>query len=138
MKHVLIIAVCFLSVTFVTTDEKCGPDANWEASRNTCQFRCNSDGVIFDCSSLGCQCENYEHYYNLDTKSCSEVKCDNMNCAGLQNELYFSGCESGSRDRCGCSRKVTMDCRRGCMCKNGFCRQNGVCVPRDCQHPYYS
>ncbi|XP_070505210.1 zonadhesin-like [Chironomus tepperi] len=133
MKHVIVIAVCVLSLTIVSCDENCGSTAIWEPIGNTCKYRCTPDGVELDCSKPGCQCINFDHYYNLDTKSCSEVNCDSKNCIGRANEVFLTGCQSGSRENCERSAIATGDCRQGCMCKDGYCRRNGKCVPR--RHP---
>ncbi|KAL7013389.1 hypothetical protein ACKWTF_015367 [Chironomus riparius] len=136
MKLLLIAAICVLSLTIVSCDEKCGLEASWD-DNNACKYTCTSEGVTFDCTKPGCRCYNFEQYYNPDTNSCSDVTCDNLDCVGLQNEAFFT-CESSSRESCECFEGSLDDCRLGCMCKNGFCRKNGVCVRRDCQHPYYS
>jgi len=150
MKHLLIFAVCFLSLTLVSCDgrfhssylihfylsiflffiEQCGNDASWDSTYNTCKYRCTPDGVTIDCTKPGCRCYDFEQYFNLDTNSCSEVNCENQNCAGLQNEAFFT-CEPSSRDICRGNDAISDACRQGCMCKDGFCRQNGVCVPRN-------
>ncbi|KAG5669661.1 hypothetical protein PVAND_017544 [Polypedilum vanderplanki] len=117
--------------------ETCGDGAVWTTDGFACKFFCSSDGVTVDCNVPGCKCPDSKHYYNTQTKTCMEVNCDNMNCANKPNEYYFKGCESGSRERCPCSKRTTFDCRKGCMCKNGYCRKEGKCVPRDCEHPIY-
>ncbi|KAG5669279.1 hypothetical protein PVAND_017169 [Polypedilum vanderplanki] len=54
-----------------------------------------------------------------------------------ENEQFFKECESSTRDECPCENFAKRDCRTGCMCKNGFCKKDGVCVKRDCVHPLY-
>ena len=153
MKHLILFVVAFLSFTLGSSAEgqywkkiwaliassyliinyfsiECGPGAVWEAVGHSCKYRCTPDGVTVDCSQNGCQCINFEHYYNLDTKSCSEVNCENLSCVGHKNEQFFKGCQSSSRENCVESFIMTADCRQGCMCKDGYCRKNGKCVKR--------
>ncbi|KAL7013384.1 hypothetical protein ACKWTF_015364 [Chironomus riparius] len=131
MKHAFVFAVCVLSLTIVSCDEQCGSTAYWEPIGNTCKYRCTPNGVELDCSQPGCQCINFEQYFNLDTNSCSEVACENNSCVGRPNEVFFTGCEPSSRENCNISGGIsTGDCRQGCMCQDGYCRRNGRCVPR--------
>ncbi|XP_070505211.1 zonadhesin-like [Chironomus tepperi] len=130
MKHLLVLAVLVLSLTIVSCDEQCGSEASWDDT-HACKYSCTPDGVVIDCTKPGCRCYNFEQYYSEETQSCSDVNCENLNCVGRQNEAFYS-CESSSRDICGCNLGTFDDCRQGCMCKDGFCRQNGVCVPRNC------
>ncbi|KAG5669277.1 hypothetical protein PVAND_017167 [Polypedilum vanderplanki] len=116
----------------------CGNSASYSNSPYNCEFLCTEQGVEFDCkrsSTPGCQC-NFHTYYNKLTKTCMEINCKNLDCVGKKNQAFFT-CESGSRDSCGCSPFTTLDCRTGCMCKNGYCKKNGECVPRDCKGSPY-
>lgn len=99
-----------------------------------CSFTCTEKGIKVWCDRSekpGCVCP-FEKYYNVDSNECMEVKCENMDCADHENEAFFH-CESGSRESCLCSSFVTLDCRTGCQCKNGYCRDNGKCVKRKCK-----
>lgn len=99
-----------------------------------CDYSCTDSGVVLNCekkSKPGCQC-NPEMYFNTETKECSYIECKNMDCVGRSNEAFFS-CESGSRESCGCTPLVTLDCRTGCQCKNGYCRTDDKCVKRECK-----
>lgn len=64
------------------------------------------------------------------------VTCGTLDCVGLENEAFYQF-ESSSRDNCACTEWLRRDARTGCMCKNGFCRKDGKCVKRDCEHPVY-
>lgn len=112
MKHLFVIFIALLSITFViSSPDTCGSDSQWQSEGYACKFTCTPNGVKVDCNAPGCRCNDGRLYYNTDTKTCMEVKCDNMDCVGEENQQFFAGCESGSRNRCGCARIMTMDCR---------------------------
>lgn len=96
----------------------CGENARYVTVGYARQFQCSNEGVKIFNNVPGCSCNNFDNFYNLDTKTCSEVNCENLNCIGKTNEAFFAR-QSSSRDRCVCSIATTRDSRTGCMCKNG-------------------
>jgi hypothetical protein len=109
----------------------CGDEgAAYDADGNGCQVTCSPDGVNVVCGQPGCKCLNWSHYYHTNTNKCSTIACENLNCVGKVNEQFYGTCQSSGIERCGSRSPLSRDCRTGCLCKPGFCRENGVCVPR--------
>ncbi|XP_070507974.1 uncharacterized protein [Chironomus tepperi] len=120
-------------------EQECPPGMHYTDKPHLCEFTCTAKGVNISCKNLenpGCVCP-FEKYYNTETKTCSYVDCQNLDCVGRPNEAFYH-CESGSRESCLCSNFITLDCRTGCQCKNGFCREGDKCVPRKCKGSPFS
>ncbi|CAG9811836.1 unnamed protein product [Chironomus riparius] len=123
----------------LNSEQECPAGMHFTDKPHLCEFTCTDKGVNISCKSLdqpGCVCP-FEKYYNTETKACSYVDCKNLDCVGRQNEAFYH-CESGSRESCLCSNFITLDCRTGCQCKNGFCREGDKCVARKCKGSPFS
>jgi hypothetical protein len=95
-----------------------------------CAFECTDEGVKLQCSYTEMRCKKYKEHFNTQTENCEPINCPNMNCAGKENEFYSTNFVRAHEEACELKYPLTFLEKLGCACKEGFCRENGVCVTR--------
>ncbi|GAB0100411.1 cysteine-rich venom protein 6-like [Sergentomyia squamirostris] len=125
---------CFCKSGYARIDGVCKP-------KNKCPTTCPTHEVFIDCGSVcqdnceqnqacteqcvrGCFCE--PGYARIDGVCVPRDKCPN-NCP---NNEEFLDCGSACQDNCNQNQPCTDQCIRGCFCKSGYARIDGICVPR--------
>ena len=86
-----------------------------ESSINTCQYRCNSDGVT---------CDNNECNTSADCTDSSKPKCNNNTCVACDSNTVYDA----SSDACvQCTTSNLTNCANGQTCENNTCKDVYEC-----------
>jgi hypothetical protein len=95
-----------------------------------CAFECASEGIKLQCSYKEMRCFRQNEHYNKKTGHCEQPNCSNMNCVGKDHEYFSNAPVRSSEEACELQYPLTITDNLGCVCNEGFCRENGVCVRR--------
>ncbi|GAB0100412.1 hypothetical protein DMENIID0001_164520 [Sergentomyia squamirostris] len=126
---------CFCENGYARVDGVCIPRSKCPSScpahevflecGTACQDDCLQNKLCINKCIKGCFCE--PGYARIDGVCIPRAKCPN-NCPANEE---FLDCGSACQDNCDQSQPCTDQCLRGCFCKSGYARIDGVCVPRN-------
>jgi hypothetical protein len=124
MKSLISLILFSITLFLILENSKC-----WKMEEK-CEFECTDEGVKLQCSYDDNRCYEYKEHFNTQTENCEPINCPNMNCAGKENEFYSKTYVHSYDEACELKYPLLIDDKLGCACKEGFCRENGVCITR--------
>jgi hypothetical protein len=95
-----------------------------------CAFECTDEGVKLQCSYSDRRCRNHKEHYNTQTGNCEVINCPNMSCVGKEHESFSNKFVHSYDEDCELKYPLSITDKLGCVCKEGFCRENDVCIAR--------